>query len=64
MTSVRFVAIPLMAALVAETGAAIVLMHMQGTPQTMQKAPRYQNVIEEVSSFLCERAQAAIKQWY
>lgn len=52
---------PLMAALVAETGAAIVLMHMQGTPQTMQKAPRYQNVIEEVSSFLCERAQAAIK---
>ena len=51
---------PLMAALVAETGAAVVLMHMQGTPQTMQQAPRYQNVVEEVSAFLCERVQAAI----
>jgi len=53
---------PLMAALVAETGAAVVLMHMQGTPQTMQKAPRYQDVTDEVSSFLCERTQAAITQ--
>ena len=51
---------PLMTALVAETGAAVVLMHMQGTPQTMQQAPHYQNVVEEVSAFLCERAQAAI----
>lgn len=53
---------PLMAGLVAETGSAVVLMHMQGTPQTMQKSPRYGNVIEEVSAFLRERAQAAIKQ--
>lgn len=51
---------PLMAGLVAETGAGIVLMHMQGTPQTMQKAPRYGNVVEEVSQFLQERIQVAI----
>ena len=52
---------PLMAALVAETGAAVVLMHMQGSPQTMQKAPHYQNVVAEVSAFLCERAHAAME---
>ncbi len=50
---------PLMAELVAETGVGIVLMHMQGTPQTMQKAPRYGNVVEEVSRFLQERIQIA-----
>ncbi|MGZ8422299.1 MAG: dihydropteroate synthase [Nitrospira sp.] len=53
---------PLMASVAAETGAAVVLMHMQGTPQTMQKSPRYQNVVQEVSAFLCERAQMAIEQ--
>lgn len=53
---------PLMAGLVAETGAAVVLMHMQGTPQTMQQAPYYGNVVEEVSAFLRERIQVAIKQ--
>jgi dihydropteroate synthase len=51
---------PLMAGLVAETGVAVVLMHMQGTPQTMQKSPRYGNVVEEVSVFLQQRAQDAI----
>ena len=53
---------PLMATVAAETGAAVVLMHMQGTPQTMQKSPKYQNVVQEVSAFLCERAQTAIQQ--
>ncbi|MBA2487449.1 MAG: dihydropteroate synthase [Nitrospira sp.] len=52
----------LMAALVAESGAAVVLMHMQGSPQTMQKAPHYQNVVAEVCAFLCERAHAAMAQ--
>ncbi len=51
---------PLMAGLVVETGVAVVLMHMQGTPQTMQKSPRYGNVVEEVSVFLQQRAQDAI----
>jgi dihydropteroate synthase len=51
---------PLMAPLVAETGAAVILMHMQGTPQTMQQSPRYQNVVDEVSLFLRERIQVAL----
>ncbi|MBS0172087.1 MAG: dihydropteroate synthase [Nitrospira sp.] len=51
---------PLMATLVAETGAGVVLMHMQGTPPTMQRAPRYEQVTEEISVFLQERRQAAL----
>ena len=45
---------------VAETGVGLVLMHMQGTPQTMQKAPRYDDVVGEVAQFLTERARWAI----
>lgn len=51
---------PAMAHLVAETGVAVVLMHMRGTPQTMQQSPRYGNVVEEVTVFLQQRAQVAI----
>ena len=50
---------PEMLPLVAERGAAIVLMHMQGTPKTMQESPSYQAVVEEVLTFLLQRAQAA-----
>ncbi len=53
---------PLMASLVAETGVAVVLMHMQGTPQTMQQAPTYANVVGDVSAFLRERVQVAIRR--
>jgi dihydropteroate synthase len=42
---------PEMAAVVAETGAAYVLMHMQGTPQTMQKNPSYKDVVADVQEF-------------
>ena len=51
-----------MAAVAAATGAAVVLMHMRGTPRTMQKNPDYDDVAAEVLSFLAERlvfAQAA-----
>jgi len=41
--------------IVAESGAEICLMHAQGTPQTMQNAPTYQNVVFEVKNFLKER---------
>lgn len=44
---------------VASSGAAVVLMHMLGTPKTMQAAPRYDDVLAEVRSFLAERAAAA-----
>lgn len=44
----------------AERGAGFVLMHMQGTPATMQTAPHYDNVVGEVVAFLRERAAAAV----
>lgn len=40
-------------------GAALVLMHMQGTPQTMQLAPTYDDVVAEVRGYLAARARAA-----
>ena len=45
---------------VARTGAGIVLMHMQGTPRTMQQAPRYDDVVGEVSDFFEERIHFAM----
>ena len=47
-------------AVAAELGCAVVLMHMQGEPATMQAAPRYDDVVEEVSAYLLERADAAL----
>ena len=44
---------------VAASGAAVCLMHMQGAPQTMQQAPRYADVVEDVKTFLAERVAAA-----
>ncbi len=50
-----------MAGLAARRGAGLVLMHMQGTPETMQSDPRYDDVVEEVRRFLDERARFAIE---
>ena len=44
-----------MAEVVRDGGAGLVLMHMQGTPQTMQQNPQYANVVVEVREFLAER---------
>ncbi len=46
---------PGMAELVSNTSAGVVLMHMQGTPQTMQDAPRYDDVVAEVRAYLIDR---------
>jgi dihydropteroate synthase len=46
---------PGMAALVADADVPVVLMHMQGTPETMQKNPTYGDVVEDVRGFLAER---------
>jgi dihydropteroate synthase len=43
----------------AALGAAVVLMHMQGEPRTMQDDPRYGDVVAEVTDFLRARAEAA-----
>ena len=46
---------PDMAAVVAQTGAGVVCMHIQGTPQTMQLAPHYQDVVAEIVAYFQER---------
>jgi dihydropteroate synthase len=51
---------PDMARVAAARGAGVVLMHMQGTPQTMQLDPRYDDVAAEVCRFLDERLYAAV----
>jgi dihydropteroate synthase len=53
---------PLMVKVVKETGAGVVIMHMQGTPKTMQVAPYYRDVVAEVASFLDERRAFACAQ--
>ena len=40
---------------VAETGVPYIMMHIQGTPQTMQQNPVYEDVVREVRQFLTER---------
>jgi len=42
---------------VREEGVAACLMHMQGTPRTMQNRPAYRDVVAEVRAFLAERAR-------
>ncbi len=45
---------------VAAARAAVVLMHMQGTPQTMQRAPRYTDVVTDIAAWLGERVGACV----
>jgi dihydropteroate synthase len=49
-----------MAEVVAESGAYVCLMHMQGEPRTMQLEPRYDDVVSEVAGFLEDRVRAAV----
>ena len=46
---------------VAESGALLCLMHMQGEPRTMQVAPHYDDVVAEVAAFLEERLAFAVE---
>jgi len=48
-----------MARIAAESGCAVVLMHMRGTPRTMQQDPQYNDVVAEVTEHLAERIAAA-----
>ncbi|HEY5793113.1 MAG TPA: dihydropteroate synthase [Chthoniobacterales bacterium] len=52
---------PDMPRVVAGSDCGIVLMHMRGTPRTMQQAPHYANVVEEVRDFLRQRITAAVE---
>jgi dihydropteroate synthase len=45
--------------LCASCNARAIIMHMQGTPQTMQKEPKYENILSDIYSFFEERIQKA-----
>jgi dihydropteroate synthase len=51
---------PELAGVVADADAYLCLMHMQGEPRTMQRAPRYDDVVSEVAAFLEERLRFAV----
>jgi dihydropteroate synthase len=51
---------PEMAALCADRGATVVLMHMLGSPRTMQRNPEYDDVVAAVRAFLAERMEVAV----
>jgi dihydropteroate synthase len=51
---------PELAGLCAERGCELVLMHMQGTPRTMQESPAYEDVVDDVRAFLAERVELAV----
>lgn len=53
---------PDMASVAAETGAGLVLMHMQGRPETMQNNPQYGDAVSEVRLFLEKRLTRAVAQ--
>jgi len=53
---------PDMAGVVADSGAECCLMHMLGEPRTMQREPRYSDVVDEVMAFLSERLEAAVRE--
>jgi dihydropteroate synthase len=53
---------PEMAAVVADSGAECCLMHMLGEPRTMQRDPRYDDVVDEVRAFLEERLRFAVRE--
>ena len=48
-----------MVQVVADAGVPVILMHMKGTPQTMQDDPQYDDVVAEIVQFLRERLEWA-----
>lgn len=50
-----------MAELAAHQQVPVILMHMQGSPATMQAAPHYDDVVQEVRDFLVARAEKAVR---
>lgn len=51
---------PAMFEVVKDSSAGLVLMHMRGDPKTMQQAPSYIDVVDEVKEYLRERVEAAV----
>ena len=59
INDVRALAEPYAHEAVARTGCAVCLMHMKGEPATMQREPRYDDVVGEVKAFLAEAVRKA-----
>ena len=53
---------PELAGVVADAGAYVCLMHMLGEPRTMQRDPRYDDVVDDVKAFLHERVEFAVRE--
>jgi len=60
VNDVTALADPAMAPLCAERGPGVILMHMKGTPRTMQDEPVYDDVVTDVRDFLAERLGFAV----
>ncbi|MCK3655106.1 dihydropteroate synthase [Pasteurellaceae bacterium Macca] len=60
LNDVRALTEPLALETAAELGLPVCLMHMQGSPQTMQQRPDYDDVVEEVADFLNQRIFACL----
>jgi dihydropteroate synthase len=58
INDIRALTAPGALAAVADLKVPVCLMHMQGTPRTMQQNPHYEDVVAEVRDFLLERARA------
>ncbi|OLD62824.1 MAG: dihydropteroate synthase [Acidobacteria bacterium 13_1_40CM_2_68_5] len=52
---------PAMAATVADSGLPIVIQHTRGTPETMQRTPRYSHLLPEIAAFLRGRIDLAVR---
>ncbi len=51
---------PKMREVCADAGVGVVIMHMQGTPRTMQRDPQYDDVVNDIRAYLVDGAEAAI----
>lgn len=60
LNDIRAFALPGAEEVAARSGAGLVVMHMQGTPRTMQAAPHYDDLLGEVEAFLRQREQALL----
>ncbi len=50
-----------MARVAAKAGVAVILMHMKGRPRTMQKAPRYRDIVREITDFFLKSLKSALR---
>jgi dihydropteroate synthase len=52
---------PAMASAIAESGLPVVIQHMRGTPETMQRNPRYAHLLPEIAAFLRAQMERAVR---